>query len=65
MSECLLISTLPGKVMKKLIDDKVLAWDSTNIREAKPGKPDINRFQPGILIISLPICSLFKLAIMR
>ena len=32
--------------------------------EAEPGKLDIERHEPGILFISLPIVSLFKLAIM-
>ena len=38
---------------------------STSVLEAEPGKLDIKRRQPGIIIFkSLPIVSLFKLAIM-
>ena len=33
-------------------------------RLAKPGRLDIKRCEPGNLFISLPIVSLFKLAIM-
>ena len=38
--------------------------DSTSILKAEPDKLDIKRLEPGILFISLPIFSLFKLAIM-
>ena len=38
--------------------------DLTCVLEAEPGKLDIKRRQPGILFISLPVDSLFKLAIM-
>ena len=41
-----------------------LLRDSTCILKAEPGKLDIKRSEPGILFISLPIVSLFKLAIM-
>ena len=41
-----------------------LPKDSTCILEAESGKLDIKRQVPGILFISLPIVSLFKLAIM-
>ena len=37
---------------------------STSALKALPGKLDIKRRKPGILFISLPIVSLFKLAIM-
>ena len=37
---------------------------STSILKALPGKLDIKRREPGILFISLPIVSLYKLAIM-
>ena len=38
--------------------------DSTRVLKDEPGKLDIKRHEPGILFISLPIVSLFKLAIM-
>ena len=41
-----------------------IASDSTCILEAEPGKLDIKIREPGMLFISLPIVSLFKLAIM-
>ena len=34
---------------------------STSVLKAEPGKLDIKRREPGILFISLPIVSLFKL----
>ena len=37
---------------------------STCVPKAEPGKLDINRREPGILFISLPIVEHFKLAIM-
>ena len=37
---------------------------STSILKALPGKLDIKRREPGIIFISLPNVSLFKLAIM-
>ena len=49
--ECLLTS--PG-----------LPGDLISILKAEPGKLDIKSGEPGILFISLPIVSLFKLAIM-
>ena len=52
---CLLISSLPGKALRTLVD---------SARLAEPGKLDIKRSEPGIILISLPIVSLFKLAIM-
>ena len=41
-----------------------LSSESTCILKAEPGKLDIKRREPGIPLISLPIVSLFKLAIM-
>ena len=55
IGECLLISSLPGKALRTHVDI---------VFKAKPGKLDIKRRKPGILFISLPIVSLFKLAIM-
>ena len=41
-----------------------LPSDSTCVLKAEPGKLDIKKREPGILFISVPIVSLFKLAIM-
>ena len=59
LGECLLISSLPCKALRTLVDIMRLA-EQFNM----PGKLDIKRCEPGILFISLPIVSLFKLAIM-
>ena len=40
------------------------ACNSTCVLKAEPGKLDIKRREPGILFISLPVVSIFKLAIM-
>ena len=50
-----MISGLPGKALRMLVDIA---------RLAEPGKLDIKIHEPGIIFISLPIVSLFKLAIM-
>ena len=51
-----MISSLPGKVSRMLVDIARLGnpRDSTCVLEAKPGKLDIKRREPGILFISLP-----------
>ena len=59
------MSSLPGKVLRTLVKLRGLQSDSTCVLEAKPSKLDIKRHVPGILFISLPISSLYKLAIMR
>ena len=41
-----------------------LSSDSICVLKAEPGKLDIKRRKPGILLFSLSIVSLFKLAIM-
>ena len=64
LGECLLISSLPGKALRKLVESQGLRSDSTCILKAEPGELDIRRCKPGILFNSLPIGSLFKLAIM-
>ena len=61
---CLLISSLPGKAWRKLLTSRGLPSDSRYVLKAEPGKLDIKRREPGILFISLPNVSLFKLAIM-
>ena len=61
-----MISSLPGKALRMLVDIARLAeaWSDPSVLKAEPGKLDIKRREPGILLISLPIDSLFKLAIM-
>ena len=53
-SECLLISKLPGKATRRLVELKGLPSDSTCILIAEPGKLDIKRCESGILFINLP-----------
>ena len=64
LGECLLISSLPGKALRTRVDIARLAERFTCVLKAEPGKLDIKRHEPGILFISLPIVSFFKLAIM-
>ena len=52
LCECHLISGLPGKASRTLVESK--PRDSTSVLEAEPGKLDIRRREPGILFISLP-----------
>ena len=54
LGDCFLISSLPGKVSSMHVELLVLAlWRvSTCVLEAEPGKLDIKRCEPGILIIS-------------
>ena len=59
-----MISSLPGKALRMLVDIARLAERFNMRSQAEPGKLDIKRRKPGILFISLPIVSLFKLAIM-
>ena len=60
-----MISSLPGKALRMLVDiTRGLPSDSACVLKAEPGKLDIKRHEPGILFISLPIVSLFELAIM-
>ena len=49
---------------ERLLTSWGLPSDSTSVLKGEPGKPDIKRRSPGILFISKPIISLFKLAIM-
>ena len=46
-----------------MLTSRGLPSDSTCVLKAEPGKLDIKRREPGILFISLPIVSPFKLAI--
>ena len=63
LGECLLISNLPGKVTRSLVESGGLPSDSTSALKAQSGKLVIKRHKPGIPFISLPIGSHFKLAI--
>ena len=63
-SECLLISSLPGKAERTFVESQGLPSDSTCVLEAEPGKFNIKRCEPGILFISLQLASLFKLSFM-
>ena len=47
-----------------MLTSRGLPSDSTCVLKAEPGKLDIIIREPGILIISLSIVSLFKLAFM-
>ena len=51
LGECLLISSLPCKALRRLVESRGLPRDSTCILEALPGKLDIKRHEPGILFI--------------
>ena len=64
LGECLLISSLPGKALRMLVESRGLPSDSTSVLKALPGKLHIERLNPGILFISLSIGSLSKLVIM-
>ena len=46
---------------RTLVESQGLPSDSTYVLKALPGKLDIKRCEAGILFISLPIGSLFKL----
>ena len=63
LGECLLTSSLPGKALRTLVESRGLPSDSTCILKAGRGKLDIKRHEPGILLISLQVGSLFKLAV--
>ena len=56
-----MISSLPGKALRMLVESQGLPSDSTSVLEAEPGILDIKRGEPGILFISLQVVSLFKL----
>ena len=59
-----MITSLPGKAKRMLVEPQGLPRSSTCILGAEPGKFDIKRREPDILFISLHIASFFKLAIM-
>ena len=60
LCECLLISSLPGKALRTLVDIARLAERFYMRSQTKLGKLDIKRREPGILSISSPIDSLLK-----
>ena len=51
----LLISSLPGKALRTLVESRGLPSDSTYVLKAEPGKLDIKRHEPGILFIRLQV----------
>ena len=59
-----LISSLPDMALRMLVDIVSLAERFNMRSQSKPGNFDIKRHEPGILFISLPIVSVFKLALM-
>ena len=58
------MSSSSGKALRTLVDIASLPSNSTCALKAEPGKLYIKRREPGILFISLPIVSLFKLVLM-
>ena len=48
--KCLLISSLPGKALRALVDIARLASDSTCVLKAESGKLNIIRREPGTLL---------------
>ena len=55
-----MISRLPGKALRMIVESRGVPSDSTCILEAESGKLDIKRHEIGILLISLQVGSLFK-----
>ena len=55
---------LPVKALRMLVDTARLAERFNMRSQTKPGKLDIKRRKPCILFNTLPIVSLFKLAIL-
>ena len=47
-----MISNLPGKALRMMINQEALSSDLTCILEAESGKFDVKRREPGILVIS-------------
>ena len=60
-----MISSLPGKALRMLVEPRGLPSDSTCVLEAEHGKHDTKGRKPGNLFISLQADSLIKLAIMK
>ena len=59
VGECLLMSSLPGKSLRMLVDRQGLPSDSTCVLKAEPGKLNIKRFYLSVYLLFL-----FKLAIL-
>ena len=55
LGESLLISSLPGKALRTLVESRGLPSNSTCNLEAEPGKLDIKRHSPGFLLISYQV----------
>ena len=53
-----------ARLWERLLASLGMPSDLTWVLKAEPGKVDIKRHKSGILFISLPIVSLFKLVIM-
>ena len=64
LGECLLISSLPGKALRMLVDITRLDKRSTCVLKAQPGKLVIKRRKTSVLFISLLVGSLCKLAVL-
>ena len=64
VGESLLISSLPGKASRTLVEPRGLSRDSTCILKVRPGKLGNKRSTPGIIFINLSVVLLFKMAIM-
>ena len=45
-----MISSLPGKALRTLVESRGLPRGSTSFLTALPGKPEIKRREPGILL---------------
>ena len=60
LGECLLISSLPGKASRTLVESRGLVGNSTCILKTEPGKLDIKIGDPGILLISIQFGSFFS-----
>ena len=63
-TRCAFISSLAGKTLRMHNESGGLRSYSTCVLKAEPGKLDITRHEPGILLIRLQVDLLFKLAIM-
>ena len=59
-----MISSLPGKASRMIVESRGLPCVSTYVLKAELGKLIIKTLEPGILFISFQVVSLFKLASM-
>ena len=51
LGECLLISSLPDKALRMLVESRGLPSDSTCVLKGEPGNLDIKRHLPRVLYI--------------